>query len=709
MKKNKKTNYTLKIFLGINCSMAVTLALLAIIYAFLKDSKAPEEIIVTTPKDVLSAYVSLLKEQNFKKMYTLLDKDSRSRISEDAFILRNQKIYEGIEAKNFHSEITDTSITSEDLSTVTYTQKFESLAGEIHFTNTATFTKDKEGKYTLSWDDSMIFPQLTSGDKVKVIRKEAKRGRLLDRVGNLLAGEGAASSVGLVPGKLSEDWEKDRKQLSRLLNMTPESIEKKLQAKWVNNDSFVPLKTIEELDESELLSSNPSEKAMELKEQRDSLLQIPGIMITDIAVRSYPLEEKASHLTGYVQNVTAEDLKDHPGEGYYSNSLIGRTGLESLYEKELRGSTGYEILITDFQGAVKCTLASVAKKDGEDIRLTIDSELQSKLYDSFREDRSCSVALNPYTGEVLALVSTPSYNSNDFILGMSADQWETLNQSEAQPLYNRFRQTWCPGSSFKPIIAAIGLTSGALDPEEDYGQEGLKWRNDASWGNYYVTTLHTYDRVTLENALIHSDNIYFAKAALKIGKDKLAENLSHLGFSENLPFEISLSSSQYARDGIFQSEIQLADTGYGQGEVLVNPLHLACLYTAFCNKGDVISPTLLYQEEAAPRIWIKNAFSEAAAEIVRNALLKTVNTPAGTGYTVHRKDLSLAGKTGTAEIKLSKTDNQGTELGWFAVFTTDKDTSEPILLVTMVEDVKQRGGSSYVMKGLKPVLEHLAP
>ena len=148
---------------------------------------------------------------------------------------------------------------------------------------------------------------------------------------------------------------------------------------------------------------------------------------------------------------------------------------------------------------------------GQDIQLTIDANLQVSLYEQFKEDKSCSVAMNPYTGEVLALVSTPSYDNNDFIMGLSSEQWTALDEDENKPMYNRFRQVWCPGSTFKPITAAIGLESGAIDPMEDYGNVGLSWQKDASWGSYHVTTLHAYESVILENALIYSVPVFPAK------------------------------------------------------------------------------------------------------------------------------------------------------------------------------------------------------
>ena len=478
-----------------------------------------------------------------------------------------------------------------------------------------------------------------------------------------------------------------------------------MSAQWVKDDSFVPIKTIPRVEEIELLKVEPDEDVLKEKERHESLLAIPGVMISDVEVREYPLGEAAAHLVGYVQSVTAEDLEEHAGEGYTANSVIGRSGMEGLFEKELKGQNGCRIYIVNSEGKEKEELACILVQHGQDIKLTIDASLQIALYEQFQEDKSCSVAMNPYTGEVLALVSTPSYDNNDFIMGLSSEQWIALNDDEDKPMYNRFRQVWCPGSTFKPVTAAVGLESGAIDPNEDYGNVGLSWQKDASWGSYYVTTLHAYEPVILENALIYSDNIYFAKAALKIGSEEMESSLTGLGFNEELPFEIKMAESQYSNSEGIETEIQLADSGYGQGQVLVNPLHMACIYSAFCNEGNVIKPYLVYKNEIAAEYWIPGAFSNETASRVLEGTKKVVNDSNGTGYAAHRDDILLAGKTATAEIKASKDDTSGTELGWFAIFTAEDTVERPILIISMVEDVKGRGGSGYVVKKDNLVLE----
>ena len=655
---------------------------------------------LVSPEELLVEYMSHIPEQEYEEMYAMLNIEASRNISQDDFVKRNSAIYEGIEVDNMEIEVT---AYDEERKAVTYQTSFDTVAGNISFENEAIFLKGEDG-YKLAWDDSLIFPELGSTDKVKISTTQANRGGILDRNGRVLAGKGVASSVGIVPGKL-EDRDEAIQQIAELLEIESEVIEKKLSAKWVKEDSFVSIKTIPKVAEIELMKIEQDEEVLKENERQEKLLEIPGVMISDTEVREYPLGEAAAHLVGYVQSVTAEDLENHAGEGYTANSVMGKSGMEGLFEKELKGQNGSSIYIVDSAGNKKTELASIFVQDGKDIQLTIDADLQRSLYAQFKEDKSCSVAMNPYTGEVLALVSTPSYDNNDFIMGLSNEQWTALNEDENKPMYNRFRQVWCPGSTFKPIIAAIGLESEAIDPMEDYGNEGLSWQKDSSWGSYCVTTLHTYEPVILENALIYSDNIYFAKAALKIGTEEMESSLTELGFNEEIPFDIKMAKSQYSNTENIETEIQLADSGYGQGQVLVNPLHMACIYSAFCNEGNIIKPYLVYQAEATVTFWMPGAFSKETAKQVLEGTKKVVNDSHGTGYAAHRDDIVLAGKTGTADINATKDDTSGTELGWFAIYSTEETVEHPILIISMVEYVKGRGGSGYVVKKDSAVLE----
>ena len=662
-----------------------------------------KKVLADNLEELLVEYMGHIENREYEKMFSMIDMEKSSELDRTEFIERNSKIYEGIEATNM--EINNVLIEKQDGKTVeiSYTTSFDTVAGAVEFDNAAMFSKAADG-YKLIWQDSLIFPDLSKTDKVRVSTTQAQRGEISDRNGKVLAGKGTASSVGIVLGKL-EDKDAALKGLSELLEISVESIENKLEALWVKEDSFVPIATIPKVQEIQLMTIAPDESVLEEYNRQTQLLDISGVMLSDVEVRSYALEEAAAHLIGYVQKATAEDLENHSGEGYISNSEIGRTGMESLYEMELKGTNGCEISIVDKNENKKSTVAKILKEDGKNIQLTIDSELQEIMYEQFKDDRGCSVAINPYTGEVLAMVSTPSYDNNDFIKGLSTEKWTFMNEDENKPLYNRFRQVWCPGSTFKPIIAAIGLETDSIDPNEDFGNEGLAWQKDSSWGDYEVTTLHAYEPVILKNAIIYSDNIYFAKLALKVGAENLEKSLDELGFNQEIPFEIVMSESQYSNTEHIETEIQLADSGYGQGQILVNPLHLASLYTAFLNNGNVIKLYLQYKEDATSDIWIADVFTEDTTDTVMEGLKGVINDPNGTGYAAYREDVVSAGKTGTAEIKATKDDTDGSEIGWFCVFSTEADVENPILIVSMVEDVKGMGGSGYIVGKDNAVLE----
>ncbi len=401
---------------------------------------------------VLKDYYAMIEEKNYEGMYDLLSSGSKEANSKEDFIERNKKIYEGIEAKDIEIEIQE-----EKDDALSYQVTMKTVAGEAKFENT-TYFEDKN----IVWEDRMIHPSLSKDSKVRVSTDDPVRGEIKDRNGVVLAGEGNAYQVGLVRGKLN--GENDYDKLAKLLSLTKEGVQKTMSASWIQDDSFVPLKTISYSD-------------IQLKEQ---LLTIPGVKLTSTTIRTYPYGEITSHMLGYLQKVNAEDLEKHKGEGYSENSYIGRSGIEAAYEKELKGTTGKTISIVDKNGKRIDTIAEMKKEDGKTIDLTIDINLQKNLYNAFQKDKSASVALNPQTGEVLALVSTPSFSSNDFILGMSTEKWDQMNNDKNLPLSNRFKSAVVPGSSMKPITAAIGLDSKKLDAHEDLKAE-MKWQKDSSW------------------------------------------------------------------------------------------------------------------------------------------------------------------------------------------------------------------------------------
>lgn len=640
------------------------------------------------PQETVKNYFALVEKKQYDKMYDMLSESSKEKISKKKFTERNQNIYEGIEVKDIKISIPEKEKLKGSPVTVKYSETMETSADEISFDNAVTLQKE-DGEYKIDWDSTVIFPNLQDSYKVQIQTESAQRGTIYDRNGVILAGNGTVLEVGLVPGKMGDDTARAEsiKKLAELLDVSEEAIQNALGASYVQDDSFVPIKKIAKGNE----------------EKEAQLLTIPGVMLNDSQDRVYPLGAAAGHLTGYVQAVTAEDLEKLENKGYHANSVVGRSGLEQAYEEELRPVDGTRIIIADETGNTIETLAYQPAQNGKDVRVTIDAEVQKTAYDQFAQDPGTAAAMNPKTGEVLALVSTPGYDPNEFVLGMSDARWNALNEDASNPLMNRFVNTWVPGSTFKGITAAVGVDAGIINPDENLGYVGLSWQKDASWGDYHVTTLTDYgETVNLVNAMTYSDNIYFAREALKIGADTMEEKLKSFGFEEELPFDLTMQASTFDDDGKIDSEIQLADTGYGQGQVLVNPLHLLSMYSMFVNDGNMIQPVLKYEENAAAKIWKEKAVSAQTAQTVKQSLLSVIENPSGTGASAKIDGVTMLGKTGTAEIKESQDDTTGVERGWFICETTE-DMSNQIAVVGMVEDVKTKGGSSYVTQKVRNI------
>ena len=565
------------------------------------------------PDEVFYAYIECLKNQDYEGMYSLISESTKQRVDKDTFLSRNKNIYEGIEATNI--EISNL-VYNEENKSIDYDMSFDTLAGSISISNTATFDRQDDNKYYLNWYSSLIFPELQESYKVRVYSNTGSRGDILDRNGKVLA---------------------------------------------TNNEN---------------------------------------------GEREYPYGEITAHLVGYVRGISEEELEAHKGEGYTASSIIGKNGLELAFEDRLRGKNGTGIYIVDANEAVLKTIAETDMEDGEDIRTTIDIELQQKIYEEYGDDNGFSVAMNPKTGEVLAMVSTPSFDSNKFITGFTDEEWQTLSTDENTPMFARYESTWVPGSSFKPITGAIGLSTNSFTATESFGSSTLSWQKDESWGDYRVTTLTTYGGSSnLRNALIYSDNVYFAKAAIRIGANTFAEQLLNIGFDKEMDFPISMSTSQFGSNNEFLSEISLADSGYGQGKILVNPLHVASIYSAFVNDGNMIKPYIEYKSTSdEPEYWIEDAFSKDAANEIRDDLIQVVKNANGTGHEARISGVTLAGKTGTAELKGAGED-EGEELGWFNTFIVSDEDDEQLLMINMIENVENRGGSHYLLPIVRNIIQ----
>ena len=654
---NKKRN----IIIGL---IACILLMTTIFFVF-NHGKSNEQVVIE--------YFEFLKKKDYKQMYQMLDQKTIYTPTQKYFVEKHKEIYDVINAHNIQVKILD-----EKDNTVQYQISMDTIAGKVKYKNKVGVKDEK-----IKFNKQLIFDEFSDKNKVKVITTQPYRGYILDRNGKYLAKQGNAYSVGLVRGKLN--GENDYAQIAKYLETNVENIQKKMSASWIKDDSFVPIKNVSEQIKNQLI--------------QQGILNIKGVKINTISTRVYPYDKITSHIIGYVQNVNSEDLKKHKNEGYTSSSVIGRSGIEATYEKQLRGEVGGKIVIVDENNNIIKTVAQKEAKDGNDILLTIDIDLQQSHYNEYQNDKSASVALNPKTGEVLALVSTPSYSNNDFVLGLSTDKWNALNNDSNQPMMSRYKQTYTPGSTMKPITAAIGLETKTIDPDKDLGAKD-KWQKDSSWGSYYVTTLHAPSPNNLKNAITYSDNVYFARSALNIGKDNLFKYYKNLKIGEKIPFELSLNRSQYINKNQKANDQLIGDSGYGQGQILMNPLQLTSIYSAFVNNGSIYQPHIV---QGQTKTWVKNVFSKGTAQTIKEDLINVIADEKGTGHAIYHDSIALAGKTGTAEIKQSQSDTTGTELGWFTVMTTD--SKQPLLITTMVEDVKGRGGSGYVVEHTKTPLD----
>jgi penicillin-binding protein len=640
-----------------------------------------------TPEERFQEYVSLWNEQKFNEMYDFLSADAKSKMTEKEFTDRYKKIYQSIEVSSlkvtYDKPEEEADRGDDKKASLPYALKMETLAGPVEFEQDAVFVQeetDKEENWFLAWNPSMIFPQLKEGDAVRVSEIKPLRGSIFDKYGKGIAIQAKVPEIQVVPGQLGDNPEKVKAEAAKLLNLSVEDIDAKLSANWVKPDVSVPIMKVDPAN----------------KELLKKITSLPGFQKADVDSRYYPQGESSAHLSGYVGSISAEQLEDLKDKGYTSTSQIGKAGLEYVYEERLRGKSGYRIFIDSSNE----TIAETPAENGEDITVTIDSGLQKQLYNQLKGDSGTAVALHPKTGETLAMVSSPSYNPNQFVFGMSGAAYQALAENPHKPLSAKFNKTFSPGSTFKAITAAVGLKTGGIEPEAVKKISGPSWQKGPEWGKYTITRVSDkYSSVNLERALVSSDNIYFAQAALDIGPEAFKKGLEEFGFSEEIDYPFPITTSSISTSDLAAEEILLADSGYGQGEVQMSPMHLAAAYTVFLNEGSMLKPYLEKKEQPAPVIWKEAIVSPENTSIILSDLIKVVEDPTGTAHDPKLPNIKLAGKTGTAELKTTK-EEIGKENGWFVGMNTEN----PELLITMmIEDVKDRGGSHYVVPKVKQV------
>ena len=616
---------------------------------------------------VVHSFIENLSKNKFDKLPSLILSDSAERngYTNDQVAEKYQTIFSGIDAANIKgSKITLSDDVKDADYQFTYQLSLTTSLGEIkdlNYSGTIKFEKDQP---KIDWAPNLIFPDMAGQDKVSISVDEAVRGEIVDRNKTPLAANGTLYQLGVIPGQLGdgEDKESRIKAIAKQFDLTEKAIQQALDQSWVQDDYFVPLKIVE------------------------PTADLPtGASIQETAGRTYPLGEAAAQLIGYVGDITAEDVEKD--DTLASNGKIGRSGLEAAFDKELRGKNGGKIAITDEKGTERKALIETKKTDGKTIQLTIDAKAQKIAFDSLKDQAGSTVVTEPTTGDLLVLASSPSFDPNKMTNGISQEDYDAYQNNKDLPFISRFATGYAPGSTFKTITAAIGLDNGTINPETVLSINGLKWQKDSSWGDYFVTRVSDVASANLRNALVYSDNIYMAQQTLAMGEDKFRAGLEKFIFGEELDLPIAMNPAQISNDKSFNSEILLADTGYGQGELLINPIQQAAMYSVFANQGSLVYPRLVMGAETKTK---KELISPETISLINEDLKAVVTDENGTAHSLAALGLPLAAKTGTAEIK-EKQDEKGQENSFLFAFDAQ---NQKYLMVSMLEDRQENSSAT---------------
>ncbi|MGO2083071.1 penicillin-binding protein PBP4(5) [Vagococcus sp.] len=617
-------------------------------------------------EQVLQTFIKSFEKKDFKGLTQTLSSKSleKQKLDEIGIIKKYDTIFNGLEISKIKGKIKQLEKNKFKLSFSMNTPfgKIEKLDYQ------GQLVKNKK-KYEIVWDYSLIFPKMTQGDKVYGISEPAKRGEIVDGNEQPLATNHIYPRYGMVPNQLGSGEDKNKKltDIGTKFDVSVDDLNQLLSQEWVKEDSFVPIKIVD--------FNEPVEK-----------YQMDGVASQDVEKRYYPLKEAAAQLIGYTGNVTAEEIEKKPELSNFKE--IGKMGLEAQFDKELRGKNGGKINILNEKDELKEVLIEQKKEDGKTIQLTLDSQTQKAAFVALDNLSGATVVTDPTNGDLKAVVSSPSFDPNKFILGLSQKDYDAYAKDPQHPFSARFATGYAPGSTFKTITAAIGIDEKVTTPEKTHEISGLKWQKDSSWGNYRVTRVSdAVTSVNMETALIYSDNIYFSQEALEMGEAKYVAGLKKFPFGKNMDVHIPMTPAQIS-NGKIKSDILLADTSYGQGQLLINPIQQAVMYSVFPNKGHLVYPQILADSKIKKE---DNVISPKAAEEVSKALIQTVENPNGTAHLLSKSDYRIAAKTGTAEIK-EKQDIKGLENSFILAFDADEGR---FLVLSMIENVQ---GTSAVEK-----------
>jgi len=528
--------------------------------------------------------------------------------------------------------------------------------------------------------DGSSYREMAESNRLRRLPVRAPRGLIHDRDGRLLVENIPSYSLLLDRGRVVDPGS-SLAFAAQILDRPTAELERRLR-KHSNTPVFLPVLLAERLSLAQV-----ARFAVAAWEHPEFEIDIEHL-------RLYRHGMQTGHVLGYLGEVGKPELAEHP-DRYSPGDLVGKRGVEETFDRSLRGQEGRRVVVVDSRGQVLEELSREPAAPGHDLELSIDLELQQEAERQLRDRVGAVVAMDPRSGEVLALYSSPAYNPNVFARGLTAQEWQDLLGAPHNPLQNRALQnTHPPGSVFKIVMAVAGLEEGIIRPGEKMYCPG--------WTTIYNHRFHCGKRsghgwVNLEEALKESCNVYFYHLGQKLGLERIAHYAELFGLGQTTGIELSGE-----KRGLVPSEAwSLATRGspwfpgetislaVGQGALLVTPLQVARMMAAVANGGQLVTPTLVHQPEPSRRRPL--GIEPSALAAVRRGLVAVVNEPGGTAYwTARLPRFRIAGKTGTAQVVASRVLGSGEELpfeerthAWFASFAPAEDPQ--LVVVVFVE------------------------
>ena len=539
------------------------------------------------------------------------------------------------------------------------------------------------------------YASLADGNRIRIIPASAPRGTFYDRNGELLVTNRPGFTVSLLPltAPISDDV---KQRISDLVHVPVEEINEKIAA----HNGFNPIR---------IKSDVTPDIVSIIEEQKDNY---PGVVIEVQPIRYYIYKQQGAHTFGYVSEINDEELAKKKDEGYKSGDIIGKFGLEKVYDKELRGADGGEQVEVDVSGKPVAILGRKDPVPGDDLVLTIDKNLQlaaEKAVDEqlaqIHASAAAAVVMNPQTGEILAMVSRPAFDPNAFAHGISTKYWNQLNTNPFHPMDNKtITGEYPPGSTFKIVTGTAALTEGVVTPEEKILDTGHHWIIPK--GNSEGEALGW---INFREALAHSDNVYFYEMGNRLGIDRLEKYARMFGLGArtgiDLPYEADglVANRRYKEKNFEDGEWYLSETfdaAIGQGFNLVTPLQAAMVMSQIAADGKRYKPHLVNRivapdgstvKEFEPELLSKLDVPENVIKLVQDGLHDV--TKYGTAASSFRGfNIDIAGKTGTAE------NSHGRDHGWFVAYGP---FDNPNIVVAVIVEQGGFGSQSAVPIGRK--------